>query len=655
MVRRRSTKVIKANSKPRGLNRKESKINKWNTVEDIPMDEEDEFHASRDKILLEGQEDADDDYGEEEEVFSLKGIPETDSEDEEEEEGNYEEDKEEQPAKFSSKKSKSKASKKEKHKLTASSSSESEDESEPEESWGTKKSAYYSSNAAQLESEDDEANEMEEREAARLQAKARDALGDDDFGLADAVEVALAEEDVLDLTAPSEPMLPALPTDKKAVIKHLEKTSPETLALARDLEDVVENLKSTKAKIAQLEADTNDDVLLGMAHLHYQALLTYTTTLAFYFHLRSSPKYAAKPETLRSHPVLARLLFLKQSLSTLEDLDFAASIGGSDLDSDDLDDDESDEDIDMMGDANGLWESDKKGPDVLMTPAEFDVFMAQLEAAKTGVRKEATTDGEADAGERPKKKRKTKASAQPAFDLAEPSSSAFSSHPSSTSKSRIDDDIYGDPTALLHADALDKSARKRSLQFYTAKIDSSAARRERARAQWGGDDDVPYRERKRESEKKKLEEARRRGMVGGDDLDETEPEVRKRKEEREDEDENEEGEDGYYSLVKKKKNERKEQKRKEYEAMKAASRPDYDNNTTEGPRALTRAILKNKGLTPHRSKSVRNPRVKKRQKFEQAKKKVASQKAVFKAGAGDVSRYEGEKTGISKVVKSVRL
>ena len=79
-----------------------------------------------------------------------------------------------------------------------------------------------------------------------------------------------------------------------------------------------------------------------------------------------------------------------------------------------------------------------------------------------------------------------------------------------------------------------------------------------------------------------------------------------------------------------------------------------DDESTTGPRSLTRAILANKGLTPHRSKSVRNPRVKKRQKFEQAKKKVASQKAIYRGGV-DASRYSGEKTGISQTVKGVRL
>jgi U3 small nucleolar RNA-associated protein 3 len=42
-------------------------------------------------------------------------------------------------------------------------------------------------------------------------------------------------------------------------------------------------------------------------------------------------------------------------------------------------------------------------------------------------------------------------------------------------------------------------------------------------------------------------------------------------------------------------------------------------------------------------------------RFEKAKKKIASQKAVYKGGIGDSGRYDGEKTGISKVIKAVKL
>lgn len=85
-------------------------------------------------------------------------------------------------------------------------------------------------------------------------------------------------------------------------------------------------------------------------------------------------------------------------------------------------------------------------------------------------------------------------------------------------------------------------------------------------------------------------------------------------------------------------------------------RIDLDEDENTGPRSLTRVILKNKGLTPHRPKSVRNPRVKKRMRYEKAQKTVSSQKAIYKGGLSQTGgRYEGEKSGITKVVKSVRL
>lgn len=184
----------------------------------------------------------------------------------------------------------------------------------------------------------------------------------------------------------------------------------------------------------------------------------------------------------------------------------------------------------------------------------------------------------------------------------------------------------------------------------------------------GGDDDIPYRER-RKAKEGRLEREREKKIgkgllgMGGDDLDDVDPvEVgkgeKKGKRKRElgddsDDDDDAAGANGYYDLIKQATAGKKAQKQAEYEA--ATARPDMDLDDTSGPRSITRAILKNKGLTPHRSKAVRNPRVKKRQKYEQAKKKVASQKAIYKGGIGDVSKYSGEQSGISKVVKSVRL
>jgi U3 small nucleolar RNA-associated protein 3 len=296
----------------------------------------------------------------------------------------------------------------------------------------------------------------------------------------------------------------------------------------------------------------------------------------------------------------------------------------------------------------------------------------------------------------PKKKRKTSASAStatsseptkekvkfklPTFDLVEPTFQPSKSKPKPKSTShhaRGAADVFGEPTVLEHADAADKAARKRTLRFHTAKIESSRMRRQGAReSAAGGDDDLPYRERERE--RKKGKDAKR-GM-GGEDLNDVEPVMADHLMDGdggEDGHEDEEGADGYYELVQRRSRENKEKKKADYEEAQAAARYgpyslfnlpiivphalylyssvlDVDDVST-GPRSLTRAILANKGLTPRRAKSVRNPRVKKRERFEKAKRKVSSQKAIYKGGIGDVSKYAGEKSGISKVIKSVKL
>jgi U3 small nucleolar RNA-associated protein 3 len=56
-----------------------------------------------------------------------------------------------------------------------------------------------------------------------------------------------------------------------------------------------------------------------------------------------------------------------------------------------------------------------------------------------------------------------------------------------------------------------------------------------------------------------------------------------------------------------------------------------------------------------RSKDSRNPRVKKRKKYEDKKKKLGSTKQLYKGGEGR-GGYAGELTGIKKnLVKSVKL
>ncbi|KAH9955170.1 hypothetical protein BC827DRAFT_1271975 [Russula dissimulans] len=584
MVRRRSSKSKDSRTGPRPLDRRDAKIKRWNTLADIPMDDEDQFHASKDRILLESEEAGADEDGDEDEVFALKGIP-----------------LRRQPTVRASKGSKAKA------KPLPEANDEEEQESEEEESWGRKKSAYYASNAPEIDSEDEEANEMEEQEARRIQAKARDALLDDDFGLVD-IDQGDAEETEDPLL---EPVIVAAgqptPLDKKATLRHIEKTNPETLALAYDWEDIAPRLSDL-----QDSSTEPDSQALGMVHLHNQTLLTYATTLAFYLYLRASEYFSQRPELLRSHPIFARLLQLKQALTTLEELDFDLS----DSDSGIGDSEEDDDSLDQAETEDVLLKRTRKGSRLGLD--DLAELLREAEEAVTSV--------------------KTITKSKPAV-LLQPKRNPQKEQPiyvpsklrtAITAPISGDDDALGDAVVLDTADAADKKARKHTLRFHTSKIESASARRQVARLALRGDDDVPYRERRKEKEARVQREALagRRGQ-GGDDLDDIEPESIR----------------GATSGAGRQKRERKESKKLAYEAGKAASRATLADT----------GDLEESGLTPRRSKSVRNPRVKKRQRFAKAKKVIASQKPVFKPGAGDSTWYGGERSGISTVVKSVRF
>ncbi|KAF9649767.1 hypothetical protein BDM02DRAFT_3113215 [Thelephora ganbajun] len=695
------------------------KMKAWNAVDDIPLDEEDEFHANQDRILLDGDEMQydEDDFGAEDEVFALNGVDsssegEGGDENQEGEEDAMEVD--DGPSTSRSvKSSKAKPTKARKLSAPGSGLDQGEDESEEEETWGTKKSAYYSANDAHFDSGDEEANELEEKEARRLQMEAREGMGDEDFGLDNLqalVEDGRMEPGVIRDLVGDPVATPSLPQDKPSLLRHLEKNSPETLALARDWDDIAVTIVKAGQRLKKMESENPDATSLGMVHLHYQTLLTYATTLAFYLHLRSTPKYAAHPDLVKSHPVLERLLTLKQSLSTLEDLDFDMSdsqsgedgVLGDDFDESDEDlefDDEEDEEVfDLFNHTKG---GKKKKPKLevnelqeLLKDAETDIsdITPTLNGAVSPDKKRkavkeppSPSQGEEATSEPPKKRQKTdkeknakSSKTRPVvFDLVEPEFEY--STPKSASVPSVADvaDAFGEQTVLQSFDAADKKARKKSLRFHTAKIEGTVTRRDKGTKNlMGGDDDIPYKERKKQKETREAKEIAKKGRgLGGDDLSDGDPEVdmdvdfagldgsfggsksgKKRSRNGLSEDHEDVDPGQYYSFVEESAKERREKKKAKHDAAKAAERDALTTpEAAHGPRALTSTILKNRGLTPHRSKSVRNPRVKKRQKFEKAKKKVSSQKAVYRGGIGDVANYGGEKSGISKVVKAIRL
>ncbi|TEB39927.1 hypothetical protein FA13DRAFT_39381 [Coprinellus micaceus] len=519
MPRRRNGKgnAGPSNRAPKKLKKSDASLTKWNTVDDIPLDEVDQFHSGCDEILLEDEDDYE--LGEEdEEVFGLKGM---DDEYEDEEDvdmdagDDLENEEEAQPSK-DKKDKKSKGKKKAKGEL---SSDEEEDEQEEEETWGTGRAAYYNDNADEIESDDEETLELELQEAKRLQVKAREEMTDEDFGLKDIVEVAKDDIDIA-LEEPVPAAKPVLPTEPKALLRHLEKTSPEAVALARDWEDVSEKLLNYQEQVKQIEKESPDALTLGMLHLHYQTLLSYSTVLAFYLHLRASEKYAENPTLLQTHPIMNRLLTLKQALITLEDLEFATD--------EDDEDDEIPDDIystemkwdDILEDRKSIWDSlDTEDLD----ENELVDLLADADAERSSRKKKAKSKKAAKEENeevvKPSPKKKRKVAPAPVFDLEEPDW-----EPTKKSKSRKQketDDTYGEASHLEEADAADKSARKKSLRFHTSKIESASNRRNNARsAAVGGDDDIPYRERQKEKQMRLDREAvARLQKQGGADLD----------------------------------------------------------------------------------------------------------------------------------------
>lgn len=208
-------------------------------------------------------------------------------------------------------------------------------------------------------------------------------------------------------------------------------------------------------------------------------------------------------------------------------------------------------------------------------------------------------------------------------------------------------------------DKEEKERRRKTLRFYTSKIDQAAnklANHER----FTGDSDLPYKERLFERQQRLVEEARKKGLgldkqQLGDYLDTNEYTSSDEKTAQEI---NDNAED-YYESIKQGKRDKKEARRVAHEEAKRASRDGSlaelrEHVGEDGKRALNFQILKNKGLTPNRRNDNRNARVKKRKRYEQAQKKLKSVRRVY----DDKNRgpYLGEKTGIKKgLSRSVKL
>lgn len=259
-------------------------------------DEIDEFHANREKVLLEaGRRFQLADESDEEEVYAIGG-----SEDDSDDEDPY---------------GVSAAQKKE----DMASDLEDEDDDLPNvKAWGKRKSSYYNTDYVdkdydKYDASDIEMAEAEESEAKAIQQRMAEQLDDGDFGLdffkipektADKKDELKIEKDFSQLS-------------KQEKLEILERESPEMLSLLQDFKDKLLEIKDCLQPLFELvkSGEIPSGPQADYIHLKYQLLMNYCTNVCFYTMLK------AKRVSLIDHPIVKRLVSYRKLMKELEPVD----------------------------------------------------------------------------------------------------------------------------------------------------------------------------------------------------------------------------------------------------------------------------------------------------------------------------------------------
>ena len=556
--------------------------------------------------------------------------------------------------------------------------SDSEASAAPEEDedaggWGTSRRDYY--DADKIETEADALEE--EAEARRLQQKQLQGMTEADFGFDEIDWKEAGKDGSGDEDGDGKVVREVLPkleiTDDMGPeerIRILRTRYPEFEPLAKEfveLRPVHDGLKMAfmeamavyQNKTKRTEIPSHSEApSVSILDLKYRTLGCYLAALCMYFALFTSGpagsdgKPAAMPaEQLRDHTIMESLVQFRDAWQLAKDLPVPA--------------------------ANDIAAEEEYSPDVLgIEHAEVNGALnkrGQIQKKPKHRKSKAQKAAEAAQAEsaalQAERLRKTEENLADLSSLTKrlenpPKSSTTSSKPTQTQTQDDDSSDFGDQTTLTPHEAAQKALRKKSLRFYTSQIAQKSNKRGAAGRDAGGDADIPYRERLKDRQARLNAEAEKRGKkpkesskgdpLGGPSDEEdhaTAMELRKG---------GGGGEEDYYDLVASRSAEKKAAKAALAAARAQAEKEGgivrfVEEEGVDGKRAISYAIEKNKGLAPKRKKDVRNPRVKKRKKIEEKKKKLGSSREVYKGGEGR-GGYAGELTGIKKnLVKSIKL
>ena len=559
--------------------------------------------------------------------------------------------------------------------------SDSEASAAPEEDedaggWGTSRRDYY--DADKIETEADALEE--EAEARRLQQKQLEGMTEADFGFNEIDWKEAGKDGSSDEDGEGRVVREVLPklevTDDMGPeerVRILRTRYPEFEPLGKEfmeLRPVHDDLRTAfmeamavyQNKTKKTEAPNHSESpSVSILDLKYRTLGCYLAALCMYFALFTSGpagpegKPAAMPaEELRDHTIMESLVQFRDNWQLAKDLPVQA--------------------------VNDIAAEEEYSSDVLkIEPAEVNGTLDKRRQTqkkpkrhKSKAQKAAEAAQAESAALQAEKLRKTEETLADLSFLTKrikdpPNPSTTSSKPTpAQTQDASDSSDFGDQTTLTPHEAAQKALRKKSLRFYTSQIAQKSNKRGAAGRDAGGDADIPYRERLKDRQARLNAEAEKRGMkepkesrskgdpLGGPSDEEdyaTAMELRKG---------GGGGEEDYYDLVASRSAEKKAAKAA-LAAVRAQAEKEggvvrfVEEEGVDGKRKISYAIEKNKGLAPKRKKDVRNPRVKKRKKFEEKKKKLGSIRAVYKGGEGR-GGYAGELTGIKKnLVKSIKL
>ena len=530
--------------------------------------------------------------------------------------------------------------------------------------WGSSRKDYYDADVIETEADALE----EEEEALRLQKKQLQGMTAADFGFDESEWLdsgKAGQEGNSDADSVVEEILPQpdisedMPLEERNRIlstkyPEFEPLAKEFLALQAELEQArLDAHAAQKLQEVQLAKVASSSSTMPSAVLRWTALSTYLSALSMYFAiltsgpLDSDGRHASKaPLEMRSHAIMDSLMRSRTMWHAVRELKLPDPVE------------------DTVAEASGI-------PPVANEPKDNqEPSPSATQNGDSKVRKERKSKAQIEAEKvlQEEVARRAERQQQSEADFARlarkaaqiPASSALS--PATKENLRKDSDSEFDFGDVHPNEGETSTRRQKSLQFYTSQIAQKANKRAAAARYAGGDDDIPYRERFRDRQARLNAEAEARGRKKADVLGESsgdENDARVAAELRSGADGGEQ--EDYYASVASATTAKKADKAARREAQRQAASVrgaevrEVEEIGPDGKRAITYAIEKNKGLTPKRKKEVRNPRVKKRKRFEDKMKKLKSIRKVYKGGE-EKGGYGGERTGIkSSLVRSVKL